>query len=56
MTDMTEKPEWKKALRESNAIGWIGFLVLVIAIGVGTIYFGSAAPAGHIGQSDQAAK
>ena len=39
MTDMTEKSEWKKALRESNAIGWIAFLVLVFAIGVGTIMF-----------------
>jgi hypothetical protein len=37
---MTETPEWKKALREPNAIGWIGFFLLVVAIGVGTIFFG----------------
>jgi hypothetical protein len=39
---MSDKPEWKKALRESNALGWIAFLLLVIAIGVGTIMFGGA--------------
>ena len=39
MTDMTEKPDWRKAVRELNAIGWIAFLVLVFAIGVGTIMF-----------------
>jgi cytochrome c biogenesis factor len=39
---MSDKPEWKKALRESNALGWIAFLLVVIAIGVGTIMFGGA--------------
>jgi len=39
---MADTPEWKKSLRESNALGWIAFLVLVIAIGVGTIMFGGA--------------
>ena len=38
---MTEAPEWKKALKESNAIGWIAFIVLVFAIGFGTVYFGT---------------
>ncbi len=42
MTDMTEKSDWKKAVRESNAIGWIAFLVLVFAIGLGTIMFGGS--------------
>jgi hypothetical protein len=37
---MTENAKWKGVLREPNAIGWIAFLVLVLAIGVGTILFG----------------
>jgi hypothetical protein len=37
---MVDTPEWKKVLRERNAIAWIGFFVLVIAIGIGTLYFG----------------
>ena len=37
---MSDKPEWKEILRESNALGWIAFLILVIAIGVGTVLFG----------------
>ena len=39
---MSDKPDWKKSLRESNALGWIAFLVLVAAIGVGTILFGGS--------------
>jgi hypothetical protein len=39
---MSDKSEWKKALGECNALGWIAFLVLVIGIGVGTIIFGGA--------------
>lgn len=43
MTDLTmvAKLEWKKALRESNAIGWIAFMVLVVGIGVGAVFFGT---------------
>jgi hypothetical protein len=37
---MSAKSEWKKAMQETNALGWIAFLLLVIAIGVGTIMFG----------------
>jgi len=37
---MAEKPVWKKALQEPNAIGWIGFFLLVVAIGAATLYFG----------------
>jgi|AP12_2_1047962.scaffolds.fasta_scaffold162093_2 hypothetical protein len=37
---MSDTPEWKKVLREPNAIGWIGFFTLVIAIGFATLYFG----------------
>jgi hypothetical protein len=51
MTDMTEKSDWRKAVRESNAIGWIAFLMLVFAIGVGTIMFGGE----PISVKDQAA-
>jgi len=36
---MCEKPAWKKVPWESNAIGWIAFFLLVIGIGVGTVYF-----------------
>ena len=46
---MSDLPEWKKLLQEPNAIGWIGFFVLVVAIGLGTLYFhgAPAAPKGH---------
>jgi hypothetical protein len=37
---MSDTPEWKKVLREPNAIGWIGFFILVIAIGFAMLYFG----------------
>ena len=36
---MSDTPEWKKALREPNAIGWIGLFILVIAIGFGGAVF-----------------
>jgi len=36
----TNKPEWKKTMKESNVIGWIAFLILVLGIGVGTMMFG----------------
>jgi hypothetical protein len=42
---MSDTPAWKKALQEPNAIGWIGFFILVIAIGIGTLYFGGNGPA-----------
>jgi len=38
---MAEERNWKAVLKESNAIGWIAFFVLVISIGVGTIMFDS---------------
>ena len=51
---MSDMPEWKKALHEPNAIGWIGLFIVVIAIGIGTLYFGGGhdpaqapAPANH---------
>ena len=45
---MSDLPDWMKVFREPNALGWIAFLVLVIAIGVGTILFGDP-PAPHRG-------
>lgn len=39
---MSEKSEWRKALREPNAMGWIAFFGLVVAIGAATLIFGSA--------------
>ena len=39
---MSDKPESKNILNEANALGWIAFLVLVIAIGVATILFGGS--------------
>ena len=35
---------WKEALREPNAIGWISLIIVVIAIGVGAVYFGNDSP------------
>lgn len=37
---MSHLPEWKKALQEPNAIGWIGLFILVIIIGFGALYLG----------------
>jgi hypothetical protein len=37
---MSGKLEWKKVLREPNALIWIAFLLLVVGIGVGTVVFG----------------
>jgi hypothetical protein len=33
------EPGWKQALKEPNAIGWIGFLILMVLIGLGALYF-----------------
>lgn len=41
---MSDLPEWKKLLQEPNAIGWIGFFLLVVAIGAGTLYFHEVRP------------
>ena len=43
------QPGWKEALREPNAIGWIGLIIVVIAIGFGAVYFGNgnSQSAGH---------
>jgi hypothetical protein len=35
-------PVWKKALQEPNAIGWIGLFILVVAIGIGSLFLGGA--------------
>jgi hypothetical protein len=37
---MSDEPQWKKALREPNALVWIAFLLLMVGIGVGTMVFG----------------
>jgi hypothetical protein len=40
---MSERqPAWKEALKEPNAIGWIGLIVLVVVIGFGALYFGDS--------------
>ena len=52
-TPMADPSPWKTLLEEPNALGWLLFLVLVIAIGAGALYLGptetekaiSAAPA-----------
>lgn len=36
---MPEMNRWKKALTEPNAVGWIAFLILVVGIGVGAMFF-----------------
>jgi hypothetical protein len=38
---MSEPSAWKKALREPNAIAWIVLIVVVAAVGFGSLYFGS---------------
>jgi hypothetical protein len=40
---MTAPSAWKNALRESNALGWIALMVLVLGVAFGTIYFDSDA-------------
>jgi hypothetical protein len=39
---------WKEALKEPNAIGWIGFFILMVLIGFGALYFdrGHSSPIG----------
>lgn len=41
---MTDKLDWKKALREPNALGWIAFMGVVAIIGVGTLVFVPRSP------------
>jgi hypothetical protein len=36
---MADTSAWKRLLAEPNAVGWIAFLVLVIALGAGVLYF-----------------
>jgi len=38
---MADTSAWKRLLAEPNAVGWIAFLVLVIAIGAGVLYYGA---------------
>jgi hypothetical protein len=38
---MARLPDWKQFLAEPNAVGWIGLMLVVIAIGAGVLYFGS---------------
>jgi len=45
---MSTKSAWKDALREPNAWAWIAILIVVLAIGVGTLVFGGSKP--HKGQ------
>jgi len=53
-----QRPGWRTALSEPNAIGWIGFFLLVIAIGFGSLYFGggNSGRAEYPAASSQAAK
>jgi len=53
-----QRPGWRTALSEPNAIGWIGFFLLVIAIGFGALYFGggNSGTTGHPAASGQAAR
>ena len=37
---MSDKPQWKKALREPNVPVWIAFLLMALGVGVGTMMFG----------------
>jgi hypothetical protein len=47
---MTERPAWKSVLREPNAAGWLTLMILVLAIGCGTLYFGAHEPNAGMGE------
>jgi hypothetical protein len=42
---MAEEPAWKKALKETNAAGWIAFIVVVVVIAVSSVLWGPEHPA-----------
>jgi hypothetical protein len=44
---MAETPEWKRTLRESNALGWIALIAVVAVIGISTMIFGRAPEKPH---------
>ena len=44
---MADTPEWKRTLRDSNALGWIALIAVVAVIGIGTIVFGKAPEKPH---------
>jgi hypothetical protein len=37
---MADTPEWKRTLRESNALGWIALIAVVAMIGISTMILG----------------
>jgi hypothetical protein len=52
-----QQPGWRQALQEPNAIGWIGLIIVVIAIGFGAVYFnGGNGPPASQSTSGQAVK
>ncbi len=56
---MAAEPAWKQALQETHAIGWIGFIVLIVAIAVGSVLWGPEQPSGESAKpmtTSQAAK
>jgi hypothetical protein len=34
---MADTPEWKRTLRESNALGWIALIAVAAVIGISTM-------------------
>lgn len=40
---MAGSPEWKAALREANAVGWLALFALVIVVAASAVYFGGKA-------------
>ena len=43
MTDpRPQSTDWKQAFRQSNALGWIAFGVLIVGILIGALVFGQA--------------
>lgn len=54
---MSNDSNLKKALRESNAIGWLALFALVFAVGVGAVYFGTGpAKVGNVTAINEPAK
>jgi hypothetical protein len=44
---MADTPEWKRTLRESNALGWIALIAVVALIGISTMVFGNGPEKPH---------
>ncbi|HEY5305359.1 MAG TPA: hypothetical protein VIJ52_01640 [Pseudolabrys sp.] len=44
---MADTPEWKRTLRETNALAWIALIALVVVIGISTMVSSKAPEKPH---------